>query len=166
VDSDGGDVGDREGGAELVGADVGEADVADEAVLAHSRERLDDLLERRVGHSRRVQVVEVDVVQAEPARAHVRRLPQVVPVPDGAHVGVFRAAADEPALGGDDQLFWIPTAIHHVELKPRGSVRRRGSGRRWYQRRPAARDGFPPVFTVRCCVRDMKFSSFGAESSR
>ena len=67
----------------------------------------DDLLERHVGHGRRVQVVEVDLVEAEPARAHVRRVAEVVRVPDGAHVGVFRATADEPALGGDDELFWI-----------------------------------------------------------
>ncbi len=44
------------------------------------------------------------VVQAEPARAHVRRVPEVVRVPDAAHVGVLGAAADEPALGGDDQV--------------------------------------------------------------
>ena len=35
VDGHGGDVGDRHGGAQLVGADVGETDVADEPVLAH-----------------------------------------------------------------------------------------------------------------------------------
>jgi hypothetical protein len=29
-----------------------------------------------------------------------------------------------------------PATIHHVELKPMKSVRRRGSGRSWYQRRP------------------------------
>src|SRR3954469_25878808 len=107
VDGDGGDVGDRHGGAELLGTDVGEADVADEAVLAQPRERVDDLLEWSVGHGWRVQVVEVDVVQAEPARAHVRRVAEVVRVADGAHVGVLGAAADEPALGGDDQLFWV-----------------------------------------------------------
>ena len=81
--------------------------MADEAVLAQPRERLDDLLEWSVGHRRRVQVVEVDVVQAEPARAHVRRMAEVVRVPDGAQVGVLGAVADEPALRGDDQLFWI-----------------------------------------------------------
>src|SRR4051812_34579571 len=101
VDGDGGDVGDRHGGAELLGTHVGEADVADEAVVAQPRERVDDLLEWSVGHSRRVQVVEVDVVQAEPARTHVRRVAEVVRVPDGAHVGVLGAAADEPALGGE-----------------------------------------------------------------
>jgi hypothetical protein len=81
--------------------------LADEAVLAHPHERLDDLFEWSVGHSRRVQVEEVDVVQAEPARAHVRRVAEIVRIPDGAQVGVLGAAADEPALGGDDQLFWI-----------------------------------------------------------
>ena len=78
-----------------------------EAVLAHAGERLDDRIEGGVGHGRRVQVVEVDVVQAEPARAHLRRVAEVVRVSDGAHVGVLGAVADEPALGGDDQLFWI-----------------------------------------------------------
>src|SRR3954447_22167953 len=29
-----------------------------------------------------------------------------------------------------------PSAIHQVELTPKRSVRRRGLGRRWYQRRP------------------------------
>src|SRR4051812_38846983 len=98
VDGHGGDLGDRHGGAELVSADVGETDVANEAILAHAGERLDDRLEGGVGHGRRVQVVEIDVVEAESARAHVRRLAEVVPVPDGTHVGVLRATADEPAL--------------------------------------------------------------------
>ncbi len=59
VDGHGGDIGDRQGGAKLVGADVGETDVADETVLTHAREGLDDFLEGGVGHRRRVQVVEV-----------------------------------------------------------------------------------------------------------
>jgi hypothetical protein len=57
------DVGDRHRGPQLGGADVGQADVTDEAVLAHPGEGLDGLLERGVGHRRRVQVVEVDVIQ-------------------------------------------------------------------------------------------------------
>ena len=59
-----------------------------------------------------------------------------------------------------------PTAIHHMELKPMRSVRRRGSGRRWYQRRPRPAMASMPSSPCGCCVRDMKFSSFGAESSR
>ena len=54
-----------------------------------------------------MQVVEVDVVEAESARAHVRRLAEVVPVPDGTHVGVLRATADEPALGSDHEVVRI-----------------------------------------------------------
>jgi hypothetical protein len=54
VDGHRGDVGDRQGAAKSVPVDVGQADVAYEAVLAHPGEGLDDLLERGVGHGRGV----------------------------------------------------------------------------------------------------------------
>jgi hypothetical protein len=101
--------------------------VEDEAVLAHPRERVDDLLEWSVGHSRRVQVVKVNVVQAEPARAHVRRVAEVVRVTDGAQVGVLGAAADEPVLGGDDQPFWVRVQGLADELLVGVRARRRGA---------------------------------------
>ena len=107
MDGDGGDLGDRQRRAQLLGADVGQADVPDQAVLAHPGERLDDLFERHVSHGRGVQVVEIDLLQAKAAHAHVGRLTQILPVADSAHVAVLGAAADKAALGRDHELVGI-----------------------------------------------------------
>jgi hypothetical protein len=50
-----------------------------------------------------VQVVQVEGIHAQPPRAHVRALPQVVRVADRIEGAVVEAAPDEAALGGDDQ---------------------------------------------------------------
>ena len=63
---DGGDIGDPPGRPELPDADVGQSDVADDALLAQLGERTDLILERDVGCIMAVQTVQVEVVQAEP----------------------------------------------------------------------------------------------------
>jgi hypothetical protein len=65
---DGGDIGDLLGCPELPDADVGQADVPDDALLAQLGEGADLVLERDVGCAGAVQVVQVEVVQAEPLK--------------------------------------------------------------------------------------------------
>ena len=83
------------------------ADVADQGVGLHPGECLDGLLQGRVDKGAVMEVVEVDVVQAQAAHAHVGRLTQVPLAASGSHVRVFGAAAKEAALGRDDEVVWV-----------------------------------------------------------
>jgi hypothetical protein len=64
VGSDSGDLGDPPCSAELLGADVGEADMPDQALFPHFRKRGDLLLKRCVGRGWGVKVAKVGMVEA------------------------------------------------------------------------------------------------------
>ena len=102
-----GDRHDRLRNPQLLKGDVGQAHVADEPGLAQFGENADLVLERRVKRAPAVQVVQVDHRQAQPPRAHLGALPQVVRVADRIEGAVVEAAPDEAALGGDDQAVGI-----------------------------------------------------------
>jgi hypothetical protein len=62
VRGDGGDIGDLLGGPELRDADVGQADVADDALLAQFRERADLVLEGDVVGGMRADLERLDLL--------------------------------------------------------------------------------------------------------
>src|SRR5580693_7949723 len=63
---------------ELVQRDIGQADVGDQPLIAQPGEGCDLVLERRVRGPAAVQVVQADLLDSEPAGAHLRALPKVV----------------------------------------------------------------------------------------
>ena len=101
---DGDDLDDRARLLELLERHVRDADVVDEAVALQLGERADGLLvgDVRVG---RVQLVEVDALDAQVAQRALARLAQVI----GPAVArpLARAAARQAALRGDDQAVGV-----------------------------------------------------------
>ena len=89
---------------QLILGDVGQADVADLALVLQGDEGADRVLERhrRVGA---VELVQGDLVEPEPPQAALACLTQVL----GPAVGIPPPGArpHEAALGGDDQIVRI-----------------------------------------------------------
>jgi hypothetical protein len=100
----GDDVRDLPGFLDLLHGHLGQADVADLALLLQ-QEQLTDLVGQRDLGVDAVQLVEVDPLHAQVAQAQFGLLPQVLGAAERAPV--VRARAGEPALGGDHQVLGV-----------------------------------------------------------
>jgi hypothetical protein len=72
-----------------------------QALLTQLRESADLVFERGILRVAAVQVVQVDLLDAEAPSAHVRTLSQVVGIADGVNRRHVEATADEASLGRD-----------------------------------------------------------------
>jgi hypothetical protein len=79
-------------------------------LLTQLRESADLVFERGILRVAAVQVVQVDLLDAEAPSAHVRTLSQVVGIADGVNRRHVEATADEASLGRDDQVLPAHTA--------------------------------------------------------
>ena len=103
VGGDGGDIDDLTCGVQLLGGHVRETDMPDQALLTQLCESADLVFERGILRVAAVQVVQVDLLDAEAPSAHVRTLSQVVGVADRVERREpIEATADEASLGRDD----------------------------------------------------------------
>jgi len=94
----GGDLDDLLRGLDLLDVHLGEADVADLALLLHLLEHAELLLARDVGVDA-VQLPQVDLIDAEAPQAHLAALPQIVGAPTDRPL--TRAGAQKAGLRGE-----------------------------------------------------------------
>jgi hypothetical protein len=88
-------------------------------LLTQLRESADLVFERGILRVAAVQVVQVDLLDAEAPSAHVRTLSQVVGIADGVNRRHVEATADEASLGRDDQVLGVGVqCVADQQLRP------------------------------------------------